>query len=682
MSKRENVKTERLLNLMMALKATRRPLSKSRIREIIEGYRECATEEAFNRMFERDKDELRALGIPVTVESIDALWDDELGYRILATDYELQPIDFTADERAALAVAARVWSDASLSDSAQSAVQKLRAAGQEIDGAGFADLEPRVATRESAFEPMSDALIQLRAVRFAYRRGAAESVRNVQPWALKNWHGRWYVSGFDLDREAERVFRLDRVVGPVTLVGQPGAYTIPASHDPMESIRRSAQGGGAQLVTLDVLVRPGQAMSLRSRAVAAADGGDRARGDTLNEAKSGGTDTYEALTLVTDQPGLVERLTKLGDAVIVTAPEEMRAAVVAALTAARERHTGPPSGVIPEPPPDRPTTRKRGGATAETSTARLNRLLRMVPWLVARPGVPIEEASAQFGLTEQQLIEDLSLLFMCGLPGLTHGELIDASWDGGVVTVSNADTIDKPVKLTLGEAVSVIAGLRALSGTPGVSDAVDGALQRLRAAMPVAEAESADRITVDLESGEYAEQLATLREATTQGRQVRLHYVNAADEASERSVDPLRLANLDGRWYLQAWCHTAQGERLFRLDRVSALTVLDEAATHELAVTSPRTTSFAADEHLPLVGLRLSPAAHWIVDYYPSEHVDEGPPTVAWLRVADERTVEFFGLGHADRVEIVAPESARAIVRDAAERALLAYQQQDVPRVH
>ncbi|MQA83407.1 MAG: WYL domain-containing protein [Streptosporangiales bacterium] len=219
-------KTERLLNLVICLLATRRYLTADQIRHAVPGYAE--SDEAFKRMFERDKEELRELGIPLEVGS-DSPWEDEPGYRIRRSDYELPEISLEPDEAAVLGVAARVWQRASLAEAASGALLKLRAAGIQTDEATPAGIEPRVDTSEPTFPALWEAVRDRRPVAFEYRTaGATEPTRRrLEPWGVVSWRGRWYVAGFDRDREGVRVFRLSRIIGEVTPIGDPGSVRIP-----------------------------------------------------------------------------------------------------------------------------------------------------------------------------------------------------------------------------------------------------------------------------------------------------------------------------------------------------------------------------------------------------------------------------------------------------------------------
>ncbi|MEV6985135.1 WYL domain-containing protein [Sphaerisporangium sp. NPDC051017] len=223
-------KTERLLNLVICLLATRRPLSAEQIRHAVPGY-DAGNDEAFQRMFERDKTELREIGIPVQVHKDP--WEDEPGYRIEREAYELPEITLEADEAAVLGLAAQVWQRATLAGAASGALLKLRAGGVQTDESAAGPLELRVDTRDPAFPGLWEAVRDRRVVRFDYRAAGSEVLltRTVEPWGVVSRRGRWYLVGHDRERRAPRVFRLSRISGPVTPVGRPGAVTVPDDVD-------------------------------------------------------------------------------------------------------------------------------------------------------------------------------------------------------------------------------------------------------------------------------------------------------------------------------------------------------------------------------------------------------------------------------------------------------------------
>ncbi|MDP3712863.1 MAG: WYL domain-containing protein [Mycobacteriales bacterium] len=308
-------KTERLLNLVICLLHTRRYLSVQQIRDAVPGY-EQGSEESFRRMFERDKEELRELGIPLETGTDSHAHDDEPGYRIARRDYELPPITLLPDEAAALGLAARLWQSAPQAAATGSALLKLRAAGVDVVEARGA-LEPRVGASEPAFEACWSAVRDQQAIRFDYRRpgGQPAEERVVEPWGVVSWRSRWYLVGHDRAREAERVFRLSRIEGAVRPEGAAGAVVAP-SVDLRAIVARLA--GDEPRATATVRLRAGAGWELRREATASTPDGD-------------GWDVVELG--FSDPERFADRVTGFGADAVVLAPPEARAAVVRRLTA-------------------------------------------------------------------------------------------------------------------------------------------------------------------------------------------------------------------------------------------------------------------------------------------------------------------------------------------------------------
>ena len=224
MSKR---RTERLLSIVVLLLSSRRYLTAEQIRASVSGYPDAG--ESFKRMFERDKDELRELGIPLETGKSSA-FDDEIGYRIRRQDYELPEIQLAPDEAAVLGIAARVWQSAELAGAAAGALLKLTAASREPDGEEDGarlnrSIEPRLTTQEQAFGPLWEAVRDRRPVTFSYLASGRSdaSKRELEPWGVVNRRGRWYVAGHDRVRDAPRVFRMSRIMGRSRWRGRPAA---------------------------------------------------------------------------------------------------------------------------------------------------------------------------------------------------------------------------------------------------------------------------------------------------------------------------------------------------------------------------------------------------------------------------------------------------------------------------
>ncbi|MEE1785423.1 WYL domain-containing protein [Streptomyces sp. SP17BM10] len=311
-------KAERLMNLALCLMNTRRPLSKKELRESIEAYREAwqnSSEDAFNRMFERDKDDLRELGLVIDVDE-NAL-DGELGYLARADRNRLPEIALDAEEAAALTLAARVWQQAKMSGAASGALQKLRAAGVPFaEAEARSALEPRIPAREAAFEPLLTAARDRRPVTFDYRKAGAAAVeqRSVEPWALECWRGHWYLAGWDRDRGDARVFRLSRITGKVR--AKTGAFlgTVPEHVDVRATVAKFAGEGATATAT--VRVRRGAGFPLRTKALSTA------RVDEI----------WDELEIPYGN-GLGADLAEFGPDVVVLGPEELRADVIERLRA-------------------------------------------------------------------------------------------------------------------------------------------------------------------------------------------------------------------------------------------------------------------------------------------------------------------------------------------------------------
>ncbi|MDQ6650981.1 MAG: WYL domain-containing protein [Actinomycetota bacterium] len=315
------------------------------------------------------------------------------------------------------------------------------------------------------------------------------------------------------------------------------------------------------------------------------------------------------------------------------------------------------------------------------ATDRLPRLLALVPYLLARPGVRVGAVADVFGVTEKQLRADLDLLFVCGLPGHGPGDLIDMTYEGDRVTLTNSAGVARPLRLSADEALALVVALRALAGVPGLEerDALDRALVKLEAAAGAAAGPTANvQVSLEAEAGV----LPTVRDALERRRLLHLRYhVAARDESTERDVDPMRLLMVEGRTYLEAWCRRVEDVRLFRLDRVLSAEVLDAPAEPPPSAR-PRDLSeglFAPSSTDAAVTLALSPAARWVADYYPCESVEESTDggLHATLRTPDTRWLRALALRLGSDGAVLDPPELAEEVRAEARSALAAYGKAD-----
>jgi proteasome accessory factor C len=308
---------------------------------------------------------------------------------------------------------------------------------------------------------------------------------------------------------------------------------------------------------------------------------------------------------------------------------------------------------------------------------RLPRLLALVPYLIARPGIRVTDAAADFDISEKQLRKDLELLWMCGLPGYGPGDLIDLSFEGDTVTVAFDAGMSRPLRLTGAEATALLVALRALGETPGVADgeAVRRAVAKIEAAAGQAQPAG---VVVGLGVREE-EATAGVREAAQRAllakKALRITYYTASkDEMTERTVDPMRLLIVEGRGYLEAWCRRADAVRLFRLDRIDQIAQLDEpslpppyAEPTDISdgVFTPRPDQFLAT-------FVLEPDSRWVAEYYPVEDVQElnGGRIRVRMRYGDRSWMIRLLLGLGGEVHVESPAELAAQLRTRARQAL------------
>jgi proteasome accessory factor B len=264
-------KVERLMNLVIALLSTRTFITADRIRQVVAGYADSPSDEAFSRMFERDKNELRDLGIPLETGRV-SQFDPTEGYRINRDAYALPAVELTADEAAAVAVATQLWESPELITATQGALLKLRAAGVDVDPADGVAIStatlPGVRGNEETLRTLLQAIDNGQAVQFGHRRdrSAPYTTRTVEPWGVVTHRGRWYLVGYDRDRDDTRTFRLSRIADDVTTIGAPGSVRKPDDVDLRDLVRRAVAewptGTHAR-----VWVADGRATALRRQAV-------------------------------------------------------------------------------------------------------------------------------------------------------------------------------------------------------------------------------------------------------------------------------------------------------------------------------------------------------------------------------------------------------------------------------
>ena len=305
--------------------------------------------------------------------------------------------------------------------------------------------------------------------------------------------------------------------------------------------------------------------------------------------------------------------------------------------------------------------------SASTSAERLSRMLALVPWLLAHDGVRIEEAAEHFQVTPEQLEKDLWLLIVCGLPGYGPDQLVDIDfWDDGRIHVIDAQTLDRPLRLSSEEAMSLLLGLRLLEQVPGVHDrtAIITAAAKLSSAVDLPDGEAA----VSAQPPINEAITAAIATAITLHADLMITYASGtSDQVTERRVSPRQVVLADGRAYLEAFCSLAGAQRTFRMDRIMDVRAATGAALDPDPVVVHQAPSTAL--------LAVEPGSAWIIDVLGAEIVGEatGNRVLVRLDFADPRWLIRLALSRAGQIEVLEPASARAGVADAAAAALRAY---------
>lgn len=315
--------------------------------------------------------------------------------------------------------------------------------------------------------------------------------------------------------------------------------------------------------------------------------------------------------------------------------------------------------------------------------AQVERMLALVPYLQEREGISVDEVARDFNVKPAQIVKDLNVLWFCGLPEALPGDMIDVDMDAlqgeGVVRLSNAEFLTRPLRLAPHEALALLVSLRALreAATGTEQQAIDRALAKLEAvAVDAPAAAAALDVWMDPVDSDVR---AAVDEALHQDRRLHLqYYVPGRDETTERDVDPIRLVITEGHAYLEAWCSRVEDVRFFRLDRMVAAEVLDEPASppsrEGRGDVSRGLFRPGADD--PVAVLELDPTAAWLADYYPLEdRVDlpDGRLRIT-LRVRDYEWLIRLVLRVGGGATVREPLEVAAAVVDRARRALAHYE--------
>lgn len=592
------------MDLLIALFHARRPLSRAQIYQQVNGYEpmlEGAQATAQNMMFERDKQALREIGVPLRL-SQDATHGDDVRYWVDPDSYVLDLPPLTPAQHGVLAVAAGMWHATDLAGPAARALTKLRALSGQ-------DEAPWTVRASGSAHPylvqIFEAVDTGAALSFSYRKGAdltgPVTRREVEPWATWQGSGAWYLRGYDRSRKAVRNFRLSRIVGTPKLVTGPLQGPRP---DQVELGRAGTSLDRDEGLQAVVELTAGAGKHLRRSAVSVA-----VEGDGAGRAAASAVRGRERLILQLGSAArAVEDICALGGDAQVIAPAELVAAVAEshAHLAALE--------VQPLPAPPAPKTKRKGRTPAVT---RLTRMLALLTYLETNGPTPVAELASRFGAPEGEIERDVSTLFVSGRPGYFPDDLIDVRLDDedGPATLSLLDGqgMSKPLPLSALEVTALAASLRVLLAVSGNDPLVAQTLAAVQGRLPAGLTGGVG--TTPLIVGERSPQatLDAVRRALREGRSLSFDYTDALDHTSHRCVTPLELT-ADGEYHLlQSWCHDAGAERTFRLDRIGAIEV-GEPLDVPLVSTPQLDDAAAAPPAEIAVSVLPAPSGWWIAE--------------------------------------------------------------------
>jgi proteasome accessory factor C len=315
---------------------------------------------------------------------------------------------------------------------------------------------------------------------------------------------------------------------------------------------------------------------------------------------------------------------------------------------------------------------------ASKASERLRRLLTLVPYAIQHPGTTTKELSERFDVDEDDLLRDLNMLFQSGLPPYGPGDLIDVLIEDGQVWITMADYFSRPVRLTRSEAVALYLQGKALLGTPGLPDAsaLASALTKLEQALGEETlGELAGRVAAaegGVPAGEHVERLM---DAARDHERVEIeHYSAGRDEVRTRRIDPEEVFSAIGNWYVVAWDHLEDDERMFRVDRIRTVTPTGERFEPRGLEGAGRPLYSRSDQDIP-VKLVLKPAARWVAEYYETGSSREGSDGALEVTLPTRQLnwVAKLVVRLGGEASVVAPDELRELVREVAERSLDRY---------
>lgn len=688
-------KAERLLNLLAVLRETGRPLPAGEIRERVPGYPDSST--AFKRAFERDKAALREMGVEIAKEPVPAS-EEGIGYRVAKRTGRLPNPGLDPGERAAMAVALgaiAVFPPEEPGEDYDPARELLYGAlkiGVDPDAGVATDVAAYFRVPAERLAALVEAILERRLVEFEYEKAdGTTGTRRVEPHGVRCVRNNWYLACAEPGDDHLKVFRIDRIRSGIQVASDSDAFErrdVGVVDEVLQGAPWSMGGGEVRRAKIAV---EAPVASLAERVFQCDPSGDDGRGRHVLEVEfSNAGALLDAVSAFRER---VEVLypSFLRDAIrkkLETAAANLSAPAAGSETAgAVELAMAARDGCEAAPDGDR---RESDSKKRQEAAERARRLVIMVPWLVQNPGVSVEEVASKFGVSRDVVVKDLTMVTLTGVYPYTPADLVDVSLSDDRVVVRSADYLKDFTNLTIEEAVVLYSALRAARRLPGLSGSaeLDSGIAKLGSALGL---DGAD-VEIVSERAE-SETLELLSKAISCRETVEMTYVSYSSEReTTREVDPHRLFVYDGRWYLYAYCHLADEERVFRVARISNLSPTgrrfevsanrgedsesgtDEAAGESQGIRLPGRQGWNI-EGIDLEVVMPPVVAAWFTRSYPTicaVELDNGwyyvkmkASTMTWA------TKVLFGI--ADRIGIISPDAVRARLLESVERALALY---------
>jgi proteasome accessory factor BC len=635
---------ERVTDLVLVLLHTEHPLTLDSIALQVPGYPE---EHAARRQaFERDKRLLRDEGIPVRTQRLDG--QEQYGYRIDREGFYLPDLELEADEQVALHLAV---AGVHLGDpSGRDALMKLGATG-------LGEVRP-IATLAppQALVDLFEAVRTKSLATFTYRAVA----RTVAPAGLWFRFGHWYLVAWDLDREAVRTFRVDRIAGRVTQ-GAPGEAVVPEGLD----VRRALPDDPWRTEGEDLVATRIRVDALEGPRVAEEVGADKVEVRHQDGSVVLGLNVSSFSAIRSWVLGLLTHAE-------ILSPPEFRTEMMSWLqnVAGGVSVAAPRGTLVPDEVDGSGAAAERSSMPGQQTSQRLRRLLAIVGWLAQVGEAEIADIAQRFTIDEDELVRELELAACCGVPPYTPDTLMEIEVSETTVRAFLPAEFARPRRLTPAEGFAVAASARLILTVPGPDD---DALRRALAKLEVALG-SRELIGVDVDVPPH---LAQIRDAVETGVAIEIDYHSASrDESTTRTVEPVQVVTMDGHWYVDAFCHKAGDMRRFRVDRISGVRVSSEATVSAGAVTRSAEDSYLPGPGALEVELRVSGEAGWVAESIPVRQVTrsaDGAVVDVVLDVTGMAWFERLLLQLGPDAEVIRPAEMTGVAAAAAQRVLGVY---------